>query len=547
VAARATWRSVGTIGVWLALIILAWTIADVRYRFRITTAPLPLQGITFIMIVAVGVLTLLTDLWRAEQWLVPQGNILTPAIWQALLGGFFFLTFLIWAWFAFIKPPIYGKRNAKRYGRALYQLVLKGNSDDLPIIADEFIRSVKSLIYYATDRGMRTRSARNDEPEMYPAKVTAYADTILLLIADKRFCRALVNSSPATALAVFNEIGETRKYRVQIETFARNVIQEALDNMDSFLFHESEGYETGLLGYHKPLSQAMFSNYMMVEAIGTLLDVAPAKKWDSKQLNAYCRAVLMTVNDYVEKKLIWNHSNVLYRAMGNIERAVSDLYQLYGVAHIPWDDDVHSRLRAVVEFIKDVVKILDEKGVPNSLRLRIRDKQNRENFYDRLASMTFEVIFWVSAVQSPVSLCWWVQHNSVWSQLYSFHLDGKAGKVVKFKIRRLLYDEVARMKNFPNFKGAKILGFCLNVMGLSIEKDHCDGPEPLHRAILSWTKKNYVWLHAENQNVAAACLVDGITYDEQNRRLVKTYPADGLRREPRYVYLNLLNCAGTEQ
>ncbi|WP_268894737.1 hypothetical protein [Hydrogenophaga sp. BPS33] len=36
------------------------------------------------------------------------------------------------------------------------------------------------------------------------------------------------------------------------------------------------------------------------------------------------------------------------------------------------------------------------------------------------------------------------------------HLDGPAGKVVKFKVRRLLYDEIADMKRFPNVKGAKI-------------------------------------------------------------------------------------------
>jgi hypothetical protein len=56
----------------LALMVLAWTIADVRYRFRIRSAPIPLQGLTFAVVVAVGILTLLTDLWRAQGWLVPE-------------------------------------------------------------------------------------------------------------------------------------------------------------------------------------------------------------------------------------------------------------------------------------------------------------------------------------------------------------------------------------------------------------------------------------------------------------------------------------------
>ncbi len=101
----------------LALVVLAWTIADIRYRFRIRVAPIPLQGLTFSVVAAVGGLTLLTDLWRAEAWLVPRGNLLTPASWQAILAGLILLTFLTWAWFAFIRPPTFGKRNAKRFAR----------------------------------------------------------------------------------------------------------------------------------------------------------------------------------------------------------------------------------------------------------------------------------------------------------------------------------------------------------------------------------------------------------------------------------------------
>ena len=37
-----------------AVCVLAWTIADVRYRFRVRTAPIPLQGITFSVVTAVG-------------------------------------------------------------------------------------------------------------------------------------------------------------------------------------------------------------------------------------------------------------------------------------------------------------------------------------------------------------------------------------------------------------------------------------------------------------------------------------------------------------
>lgn len=454
------------------------------------------------------------------------------------------MTFLTWAWFAFIRPPVYGKRNVQRYTQALYRIILKGAPSELSVIADEFASSVKSLIQHAPEKdeltNYRTREKKGEKTPL--PKVKAYANDILLLIADKRFCRAIVESSPSTALAVFREIEESKKYDIQVKIFAKNIVNEALANKDSFLFHEAEGYESGLIGYHKPLSQAMFSNYRMVDAIGTLLDpdISANRKWDADQWAAYCRIVLMAFRDYVEKDF-WNHSAVLYRAQENILGAVSDLYKINGVANFAGDDDVFARLRVVVEFIKDAIEILEKKGVPKYLKLRVRENRSAETFYDHLASMIFEVIFSASEVRSPISECWWIQRNSVWGKLFNFkRLEGAAGDVVKFKVRRLIYNEVADMTRFPNFKGAKILGFCLNVMSFTVsDQGNADDSKALQKAILSWTRKNYAWLHSYNPRVAEACLVDGITYDAENLRLVKTYPADGLRREPKLVYFDV--------
>lgn len=529
----------------LALMVLAWTIADVRYRFRVRTAPIPLQGITFSVVATVGVLTLLTDLWRAEQWLVPKGNLLTPGSWQALLGGLFLLTFLAWTWFAFIRPPTYGRNNAERFAQTLYRFILKGSPAELAVVADELANSAGALVRHATDRGsLKSYRIEHEQGQRKtPPKVEGYANDLLLLIADKRLCRAIVESSPGTALAVFRAMTETKKYGIQVETFAKNIVNEALANNDSFLYHEAEGYKSGLIGYHKPLSQAMFANYDMVETIGTLLDpdIYGKREWDAAQWEAYCRVVLMTFRSFVEDGH-GGHSFVLYRAKDHIENAASDLYTLNDLTST-WDTDTFRRLRVVVEFIKDAVKILDGKGIPEHVRLRVRNKNGhpRESFYDHIASMIFEVIFHASAVRSPQWGCWSIQHNSVWGELFNFnHLDGPAGQVVKFKVRRLLYDEIADMRRFANFKGAKILGFCLNIMGFTIKQgDYDKDSRTLHKAVLAWTRKNYVWLHEYNPRIAEACLVDGMTYDANNRRLVRTYPAEGLRREPSYVYLEL--------
>jgi len=524
--------------------VLAWTIADVRYRFRIRTAPIPLLGITFSVVSTIGLLTLLTDLWRTEQWLVPKGSYLTPGLWQAFLGGLFFLTFLIWTWFAFIKPPIYGKLNSERFALTLYRFVINGSPEDLAVIADEISSSALKLVYHATDRSkLKNIEIKKKTKSKKIPKVEAYANDLLLLIADRRLCQSIVKSSPVTALAVFDAMAELQKFDIQVETFAKNIVNEALINKNSFLFHESEGYESGLIGYHKPLSQAMFANYEMVEKIGTLLDPQMRRdsELDAAQWEAYCRIVLMTFSDYVEKRYA-SHSSVLYRALGYIKNAASDLYTLNDIPSI-WGTQPYQRLCVVVQFIEDLVKILDKNEFFDYVRIRIREKHGHphETLYDYVASMIFEVIFYASGVNSPQWGCWMIQHNSVWSKIFnSNNLEGPAGKLVKFKLRRLLYDEIVDMKRFPNFKGAKTLGFCLNVMGLKVRQgDYSKDSRALQKAVLAWTKKNFLWLHSYNPRVAESCLVAGITFEIDKQRLVRTYPVEGLRREPNFIYLEL--------
>lgn len=527
----------------LALMVLAWTTADVLYRFRIAAAPLPLRRITFYVVTAVGVLTLLTDLWRAEEWLVPKGSLLTPSEWQATLGFLYIATFLSWAWFAFIKPPIYGRRNAKHYAQALYRFVLKGSTTELSVIADELSYSAKNLVLYATDFSKRARVVRS--PEVHEQKnqtptAEDYANDLLLLIADKKFCRTIVQSSPGTALAFFQAVGEQKKYGIQIETFAKNIVAEALVNTDSFLYHETDGYESGLLGYHKPLSQAMFADYKMVEGVGTLLtpDILGQWKWDAYKWKAYCRIVLMVFSDKIDND-VWGPSFSLSQALGHIGEATFGLYKINGMEKYVRDEDEQEKLRVVVDFIGSAISILDKKGKPSFLPLRITSSRRGETIYDELARVVFSVIFSAARVKSPAGLCWTIQHNYVWGEFTDFKFKGTAGKIIKYKLRRLIYDEIINMGKYQNYKSAMIIGFFLNVVGF-IPRDGGDGHENILRKMVSgWAKRNYASLCLNNPSVAEACLVDSITYDAERYRLIKTYPAHALRQKPRLVYLQL--------
>lgn len=525
--------------------VLAWTTADIRYKFRVSVAPFPLQKFAFMAIITVGALTLLTDLWLQQHWLVPKADFLSPAIWQAILGAIFLFTFVIWTLFAFIRPPSYGKRNAQRFIQALYKIILKGSPSELAIIADELSASVRALVQFAPDWNqlpIRQRSQNDPRLPNLP-KVEACANDILHLLADKKFCSAAIASAPGTILALYSEISKTKKYGIAISVFSRNIVSEAIENTDSFLFHETQGYESGLIGHIRPVSQAMFSDYRMVEKIGTLFDTDYSKRenWSATQWEAYCRAVLICFKNYASSALD-QHSFALYRATCDIENATAGIYKLNGTPDDHWDRELSDKIRTAVNFIEEAVLILDETYINQDVTLRIHEMHSdSRSILDRLASMVFRIIQQASTVKTPAWTCWSTQHNHTWSDLYlSYKLDGPAGKIVRFKVRRLIYDEILKINKFPNFKGSKILGFCLNVMGFDARKeDESKRFHALQKAVISWTKKNYIWLHQKNSNVASDCLVVNISFDVENNRLVRTYPADGLRLEPRHFYLDL--------
>jgi hypothetical protein len=193
----------------LALLVLLYMVADIRYKFRLSVTPGYLHVTTFALIAVIGFESLLSELWRAAHWWVPETVGLTQSIWQAIFGALFLSAFLTWLYYAFIRPPVFSRRTAKRYAQTLYRIVLKGSDEELAVISNELARSAGPLVKLS--RTLRPQLPMNEEappPETKPRKrkpsAGNYAHDLLLLIANKKLCRHMVASSPVTALVLFD-------------------------------------------------------------------------------------------------------------------------------------------------------------------------------------------------------------------------------------------------------------------------------------------------------------------------------------------------------
>jgi hypothetical protein len=532
----------------IALLAVVYTITDVRYKFRIAVTPGLLYVATFGLIATIGLQTLLTEVWIAEGWWVPKTVWITRTTWQGIFGLLFLGTFLTWMYYAFICPPIFCRRNAQRFAQELYGSILRGNDDELKVIANELARSARPLIRHS--KLLANRPRNNEADSRMPAKkkgsVEDYAHDILLLIANRKLCQLIVAASPVTAQTFFEEMKAQSKFNIPIGPFARNISSEAVAQKGSFLYGEAAGYESGLLGYLKPVSQAVYGNHNLVEALaangGSPLDISHEElwEWDAKQWEAYCRATLTTLEDFLANGHYSNNSHELNRAIDNIRQTFRDLYKLGDVPDY-YESDIHNRLRVAADFVNKAIKLIDKQHSLLKPLPRVREDTYPKNIYDHLALFIFEMCFSASTVRSSPETCWGIHYGIVWSRVYKGYSDGAAWKIVRSKVNRLLYDEIEKLIEMPNYRGSRILGYCLNILGMKMgpSKQNCGREEyALAKVVQSWTRKHYLLMRQKNLDVAESVLIGRLSFDEAGSRLYITY-SKGLNQEAPKTYMEL--------
>jgi hypothetical protein len=525
----------------LALLVVVYTFTDTQYKFRVAVAPLPLFPITFHAIWIIGLATILSDYWYALGYEVPyflknQGRV------QALLAVCFMAIVLLWIWFGFIAPPTYGRFNRLRFAKTLFRYVSQGSPSSLSVVAAEMSRSSGSLIKYSYEI---ERHGKNVPPN----KTAQVANDLLLLIGDPKFCRAIVADSPWTAIAIFEQATKSKKYHLPLGQFAANITSAALTNPDSALHAELDGPNSGLIGYVQRFSKTLYGNFALVEGLArgypSPLDVRFSYKegWTGKAWDAYGKIVLLTLKDYVEGGHWGTHSYSLVRALGNLERAGQQLYEIEKSGEGGWRSLPYQRFRSTCDFLNDTLSYLDSRhALPKPVKLRIMedDEFRKYDLYDYLAKLAFELVLDSTAVNRQDFFTWEVQHNGIWNAVFGFN-NGEASKIIQFKLRRQIYDEIKRLETFPNYKSARILGYCLNVLGLANARKRTGyGKEAfaLRVAVLEWTRLNYHQLRNKLPDVADAALQGSVSFDQRNHRLVYNHPKN-LRRRAKKTYLSL--------
>ncbi len=532
-----------------AILLVLYTMTDIRYRFRVSISPIPTKLIFYILSF-VAIFSLFSDFWYAETWPVPV-FLSDPLILQFIFGLLFLIPILVWIYYAFINPPIFNKWNAKKFYDRLYTIIVCGLEQELPVIANELGRSACSIVECSCLLPDEFQSTNNTDNNKKRISVGDYAHDLLLLIANRKFCQYIAASTPITAIIFFLEMTKQRKYQLPISRFGVNVFTEVLINTDSILYHEGP-YESDVIGRDKPFSQSLFSDYTLIETLATQakspFDVSHklVSSWNANQLEAYCNCLIISFNSYLHQISIIHRMQSFYalaRGLEIIGDSCGDLYKINDSFEDYYNAEPYKRLITSVGFIRKLFDLLEaHKNLP---KVPLCNKNRNNDIYDHICEQIFEIIFSASSISKPVARCWMTQYGAVFCHCFGGLRDRDSDiiNIIRFRLRRMLFDEIMQLDKFPNFKSARILGFCLNVMGVSLRKK-AEGSlnqhyYALHKVILHWVRNNYLKILNYNREIAEACLMGGVTYDSTNKRLVRTYTKELNGVEPKeYLDLN---------
>lgn len=522
----------------VAIFAVAYNVSDDRQKFRINISPIPLIPVFFYVTVYSAFFLIANTLWFDFGLPIPRA-LNNPLLIETLVAIVLIAVLAAWLHFAFVKPPRFSRRNATRFAQQVFQRIAGGNEQELAAAAHEVGRSAPELVAIARQR-VKQRDWKNGGLVSVRTAAAQIADEVLLLLGDRRFCRHVAKQAPWVVAELFREVGRGWLGDLQFVQFARNVSAELLADPDTAIHHEDEWFRSGMIGQLKPVSASVFGNSDLIEALasraGSPLDSLwqNQRAWEPRSWDTYNRAVLLYLSDWLKKRRGIHATTALHQIFHGYEHIALDAYRINEMPDSYHQSIEFRRIRKAVEFLNEAIKLLEELEVSGPKKAYLRDgRVAHPDIFDLLSEVAFELVVAAGSVDTSDFRSWEVQHNTVWSPLMRDYSDSEVRAIFRSRLQRLIWKKIRDMERAPNYKGARVILVCLNVMGFRM--DHAvhkpKEDRALKRALLKWIRQNYLKLLKEYPDVARACTGASLSFDPEEKVFIKTYGAF-LGKEP---------------
>lgn len=527
----------GFLGI-LAFSVAVFTLTSPRFQIRQATAIIPFRPLFFSTLLVSAVISFSIEALIIYEVRFP--NFLNPNTINYLIAATISALIIYWMKICFIQPPRFSKFTAKQFFKQTYVHIANGSREEMLAVAREIMREAPRLIHY-TPR-LKQHHFRNETPLKLSALQT-HAYYLNSLLSDTRFCDAIAKEIPSFPAHMVEVAVELKRYDAPIQLMVKRTVIAMLSNPGSALFVENEWLNQGFIGNTKPITRSIFGNWHLLESYELGLE-APldlnypyARSWDTDTWRVYFGMAREYVRGLTSKgQANWDTHGIrhILQTTKNAFEQLGDLKK-YEDTFSPNNPRWHAR--EANEFLRDLVKAFDKSDGSVGFDRKDDFRRGRDLSSD-IANLYFESIFNAAQVNTKEFRMWDVQRNTVWAAIGDHEVrDTRIMKMVRRKLRRMIWDEIVRMDDFPNYKGAAYIRFCLNVLGFydpsahrkdSFERDNW----VLAKVVTRWVKENYQMISVSHPPVAEAMLPANIEYDRDAQTLVRTHD-DTLTGVPR--------------
>lgn len=518
----------GFLGI-LAFSVAVFTLTSPRFQIRQATAIIPFQPLFFGTLLVSAIIMFTIEM--CILYGVPLPSFLSPNSINYFITAAIAFLILYWMKISFVRPPRFSRFTAKHFFNQTYLHIANGSKEELLALAREIMREAPRLIHH---------SPHSNHPHFKDDKLTklsalqSHAYYLNLLLSDTRFCDVVAKEIPSFPAVMVEVAVELKRFDAPIQLMVKRTVIAMLSSPGSALFVENEWLGQGLIGNEKPITRSIFGNWHLLEGyergLESPLDLEYpyARSWDTDTWRVYFGMAREYVRGLTSRERAdWNSRGIrhiletagqAYEQLGD-QRKYEDIYSPY---YPTW------HAREANDFIEDLAKAFDKTKGRVSFD-RSDDLRWGHDLSSRLAALLFEAIFKAAQVNTREFRMWDVQHNTVWSPIGMNEVkDTELMRMVRRKLRRMIWNEVVGMDGFPNYKGAAYVRFCLNVLGFYDKSVHRSDPLErdhwlLAKVVTGWVKKNYQTIAKTHPPVAEAMLPANIEYDRGAQRLIKTH------------------------
>lgn len=527
----------GFLGI-VAFSVAVFTLSGSKFQFRQATAILPFRRVFFVTLVgsALAIFTVEGFVMYSVRFPV----FVNPNTVNFVIAAIIAALVLYWMKISFIWPPRFTRYTASKFFQQTFLYITNGSKDELLVLARELMGEIPRLIAHSPVR-RSTRLDDDEQPELTEAESCAY--NLFLLLSDPRFCDVVAEEIPTFPAHLVEEMVRLERFDAPAHLAIRRIVISLLSKPDSALFVENEWLGQGYTGEVKPITRSIFRNWHKLEAYESGiespldLDYPHARNWDTDTWRVYFGLAIEYIRGLTSSARRNPSARGVSHVLKTAERAFEQIgdQKKYENAFDPHNPYWHAR--EANDFLNELIKTFDEVG--EHVYFNRRDKHFFGNeLTSKIASVIHEAIFHASGVNTKEFRMWDVQHNLVWSSIERWEVqDTEIMKMVRRKLRRMIWVEVKKMDRFPNYKGARYVRFCLNVLGFYDETVHRrEGLEKeswtLAKVVSDWVAKNYQTIVETHPPVAEAMLPANIEYDAAKQVLVRTKD-DALTGVPR--------------